>query len=590
MIRIADLIPDFQSQTDSDCKLIVDPEISVLEAFARMAEDGCDCIGIDTAGTDNPVILSKEDLLQRLLAELDTAQEQLARTSRQLEDSATGHLELIGHGAKTLARHHTDNLELALANMTEGVIILDPAGTVEKANPPAKTRLGLNAHDNNEAVAAVMDDLGLRELICSGSPDSPGNSGQFRIKAASGRVLQIEWAQMIDTTDDFRGHVLMLRDITDRMAADRAKTEFIAAISHELRTPLTSLQNSVSNILAGVTGKVGSKTRQYLHTMKDDCRRFTDLVNDLLDMAKLEAGSMPINRHVINVVTVITDVIKDFADQAKAKDVELLCKIDGHVCPVYADPQRISQVLWNLVSNAIKYTPRRGRVSVRAYDSGNDVVTVVEDSGTGISADLQKQIFSKFYQISRQAGPGYNGSGLGLAICDGIIAVHGGSIWVESQINKGSKFYFSLPKTNPFIVLGKHLDALAKRPRSRTGEIGLFIINFDAPNENAQELKHVVNPLVSEILTEADHLFVTGGEDMVIRSEDSEIILVAGGKQSGYIQTIKDKIQKITQNILRKKYGHAPILPMLGVAVYPTDSRNMTELEKIARHNLGKMA
>jgi len=344
MIKIADLIRDSQSQTQSDCNLIVDADLSVREAFDWMAKEGCDCIGIDTEDRENPVILSRQDLLNRLLAELDTAQENLAQTTCRLEDSMTEHLELIGRGAKTLADLATDKLELAFANMTEGLIMLDPAGAVEKANPPAKTLLGLNAHDDPDAVTAAMDDLGLRELISSGQPDSSCNCREFRIKTAGGRVLQMRWTQMIDDARQFIGYVLMLRNITDQMAADRAKTEFIAAISHELRTPLTSLQSSVSNILAGVTGKVSTKTRQYLHTMKNDCHRFADLINDLLDMAKLEAGSMPINRRVMNVVTMVTDMVKDFAGQAKDKDVELLCEIDGHVSPVYADPKRIRQV------------------------------------------------------------------------------------------------------------------------------------------------------------------------------------------------------------------------------------------------------
>lgn len=589
MIKIADLISDLQSQTSSDCKLIVSPDISVREALDRMAEQGCDCIGIGTQDRDNPVILSKQDLLNSMLTELNAAQEKLAQTTCLLEDSMTEHLELIGRGAKTLADLATDKLELAFANMTEGLIILDPAGAVEKANLPAKTLLGLNEQDDCQAVTAAMDDLGLRELISSGQPDSSCSRREFRIKAAGGRVLQMTWTQMIDDARQFIGHVLMLRDITDQIAADRAKTEFVAIISHELRTPLTSLQSSVSNMLAGVTGKVTTKTRQYLHTMKNDCHRSADLINDLLDMAKLEAGSMPINRCVMSVVTMNTDMIKDFAGQAKDKDVELLCEIDGHVSPVYADPKRIRQVLWNLVGNAVKFTDPGGRVCIRSYDRGDDVVTMVEDTGIGISTDLQKQIFNKFYQISRQAGPGYNGSGLGLAICDGIVAVHGGAVWVESTEGKGSKFYFSLPKTNPFIVLRKHLGALAKRGPTKAGRFVLIIINFDVPNEHAQQLKQVAGSLVNEILTETDRL-MTNREDLAIRTEDFEIVLVATAQQKGYIQTVIEKIQKITQNNLRKKYGDAPILPMLGMAVYPTDSHDIVELEKIARHNLRKMS
>jgi len=588
MTKIADVIDTLQSQKQSDCNLVVDGDLSVREAFEWMAKEDCDYIGIDIEGCENAVILSRQDLLDRLLAQLDTAQKKLARIDEQLQSSVTEQLELIGEGAESVVSCGGDILELAFANMAEGVVILDCSGAVQKANRPAKMLLGLNEQDDCRAVTEVMDGLGLRDLISASAPGSGVNCGQFRIRAVGQKMLQMTWTQMVDGSGVGRGYVVMLDDITNRMAADRAKTEFIAAISHELRTPLTSLQNAVSNILAGVTGKVGAKTRRYMHTMENDCRRFGDLINDLLDMAKLEAGSMPVNRCVMNLVTMTTDVINNFADQAERRDVELLCEIDRHVSPVYADPKRIKQVLSNLVSNAIKFTGPGGRVSIRSYDAGDDVVTVVEDTGVGISPDLQKQIFSKFYQISRQAGPGYNGSGLGLAICDGIVAVHGGAIWVESTEGAGSKFFFSLPKTNPFIVLRKHLDALAKRSKRKAGQFGLFIINFDVPSELGEQLKHAVSSLAGEMLTESDR-FISGNEELAIRTEDSEIVLVAAEKQKGHIQTVKNQIQKITQNLLRKKYGDTPILPMLGVAVYPTDSHDMVELEKIARHGVRQM-
>jgi len=588
MTRIADVIDTLQSQRQSDCNLVVDGDLSVREAFEWMSKEDCDYIGIDTEDCENAVILSRQDLLDRVLAELDTAQGKLTGIDEQLQSSVAEQLELVGEGAETETSCGADTLELAFANMTEGVVILDCSGAVQKANRPAKMLLGLNEQEACPAITEVMDGLGLRDLILCSAPDSAVNCGQFRIRASGQKVLQMTWTQMVDSSGGSCGYVVMLDDITNRMAADRAKTEFIAAISHELRTPLTSLQNAVSNILAGVTGKVSDKTRRYMHTMKNDCHRFGDLINNLLDMAKLEAGSMPINRCVVNPVKMITDVISNFAEQAKSNDIELRCEIDRHVSPVYADQKRISQVLSNLVGNALKFTARGGRVSIRSYDSGDDVVTVVEDTGVGISPDLQKQIFSKFYQISRQAGPGYNGSGLGLAICDGIVAVHGGAIWVESTEGKGSKFFFSLPKTNPFIVLRKHLGGLAKRGSRKAGQFGLFIINFDVPNELGEQLKQAVNSLVYEMLTETDR-FISGSEDLAIRTEESEIVLVAAEKQEGYIQTVKNQIQKITQNMLRKKYGDTPILPMLGIAVYPTDSHDMVELEKIARHGVRQM-
>ena len=291
MVKIANLIRNEQLQIQSECSLIVSPDTSVREAFAQMAEHGCDCIGVRDEGRDSPMILSKEDMLQGLLSELDSAEEKLTRVSRQIENGMTEQLDIVAEGVKTSADSEKNMLEAAIANMTEGLIIFGAGGGIEKVNPPAKRLLGLDGDDNMEAVTKVIDGLGLKELILGNDGERPNKWGQFKIKAARGRILQMKWTQMNDGPEQFLGHVVMIRDVTDQMAADRAKTEFIAAISHELRTPLTSIQNSVSNMLAGVTGKVSSKTRQYLHSMKADCHRFAGLINDLLDKSACDEHS-----------------------------------------------------------------------------------------------------------------------------------------------------------------------------------------------------------------------------------------------------------------------------------------------------------
>jgi hypothetical protein len=213
---------------------------------------------------------------------------------------------------------------------------------------------------------------------------------------------------------------------------------------------------------------------------------------------------------------------------------------------------------------------------------------MVEDTGVGISRELQKQVFSKFYQISRQAGPGSKGSGLGLAICNGIIAVHGGSIWVESQKGKGSKFYFSLPKSDPFIVLYKHLAALADRTDKGGEGFALVIVNFDVPHEKRDQLRGLVGSIVNQMLTESDH-FLTSSDDLAIQTEDFEVVFIVRGGQKQYMETVQEKIKKIVSSQLRKNSAEAPILPMLSAGVYPSDSCEVRNLEKVARHNMRTM-
>ena len=588
MVRIAELIHDDGSQVELECDLVVSGETSVREALAQMAAHGCEHIGVATETENEPAVLSKEQVLHALLCELDEAQGKLGVLQTQIQGNIAEQLDLMQENVRSLAEFEKTKLEVAFENMTEGLIILGKKGEVEKANPSAKKLLGLGGSDLLESLAAAVDEIGFRELVTSGNGSKGCNPGEFKVKVANDKILQMRWTEMVDDWGHFLGNVVMIRDVTDEMAAEKAKTEFIASVSHELRTPLTSLQNSVSNILAGVTGKVGKKTRQYLHAMKSDCHRFANLVNDLLDMAKLEAGSMPINRRVINIVTTVAGVMHDASDDAKMKNIEVVCEVDGHISPVYADSQRIRQVLWNLLANAIRFTPDGGKITIRSFDNGDDVVTMVEDTGVGISRELQKQVFSKFYQISRQAGPGSKGSGLGLAICNGIIAVHGGAIWVESQKDRGSKFYFSLPKSDPFIVLYKHLVALADRT-DRGGEgFALVIVNFDVPHEKREKLRGLVGSIVNQMLTESDH-FLTSGDDLAIQTEDFEVVFVIRGGQKQNMETVQEKIKKIVSSQLRKNSAEAPILPMLSTGVYPSDSCEVRNLEKVARHNMRTM-
>ena len=575
--------------------LVVSGEMSVRDVLREMQQVGCDCVGVDISQDDDDipqgdgtVVLSKEDVLHGLLRELDFAEDRLTDLQYQAEGTLSDQLDMVHEGMRSLVEYEKNKLEVAIENMNEGLIILDRSGQAEKANPSAKGLLGLAKTDSLQTLTEAMDRIGFRELLVTEDNDRTNASGEFNLGSTEGRILQMRWTQMGDEWGHFLGYVVIVRDMTEEMAAERAKTEFIAAISHELRTPLTSIQNSVSNILVGVTGKITRKTRQYLHAMKSDCHRFADLINDLLDMAKLEAGSMPINRRVTNMATIISETIDESVHEAHAREIALICEIDGHISPVYADSQRICQVLRNLIDNAIKHAESAGQITVRSYDSGDDVVTVVEDTGVGISADLHDHIFSKFYQIERQAGAGSKGSGLGLAICNGIIAVHGGSIWVESEENQGSRFYFSLPKTDPFIVLYKHLTALAKRVGKKTDDFALMIVGFDVPLDRREELKGAAGSIINELLTESDH-FLLSKDDLAIQTEDFEAIFVVNNAQKERIDAVKQKIRKIVGNRLRKNCGDLPILPMLSTGIYTGDSLDVSELEKAARRQAEKM-
>lgn len=377
------------------------------------------------------------------------------------------------------------------------------------------------------------------------------------------------------------GSLAIIRDVTDELAGEKAKTEFIAAITHELRTPLTIIQNSVSNILAGVTGKISKKTQKYLYTIESDCGRFGVLISDLLDISKLEAGNMPLKSQVVIMRTVVDEAIGRFASKAQDKNLELVSQIENAICPIYADKDRILQVLCNLISNAIKFTDS-GKVEVRVRQDENNVIVEVVDSGIGLSEVQQKHVFDKFHQIDRQAGAGFKGTGLGLAICNGVIQMHGGKMWLESVPDTGSTFAFSLPKTDPAIILNKHIDRMGRMVNSEGGKFGLMFLQFDGEGTGGKQSGNVTGPLVREIIAQTDKLIIPT-EDLTLQMSETEAFFVLSGVKKQRIDGMVRKIEKIVKNKLKNNCSGAHFVPICGTAIYPDDSCEIIGLENLAR-------
>jgi len=548
------------------------------EAAKIMLEAGADKLGVKTSESEPPFVVTREVLLEELLKELDAIQEKVSDLQQQLERQMASQMELMEIGAACMAETERNRLMTAVNNLTEGMILINASDRIEMVNQPARSMLGLPETATLAEVEEAMERFGFLQLLKL--PDfSRQSGGEFDIRSDQKRLLRIRWSRMRDESDRSLGQVIFMRDITDEISAENTKNEFITAISHELCTPLTSIQNSVSNILAGVTGKIADKTRDYLETMKGDCHRFADLINDLLDMAKLEAGNMPLARRVLSLDTLTRNTIREFAQTARKQGIRLNSEIPHTVTPVYADIRRIRQVLVNLLRNALQFTPAGGQVTVTLFERRDEIVVCMEDTGVGISPELQKLLFTKFYQIARQAGPGSKGSGLGLAICKGILEIHGGSIWLESESGHGSRFYFSLPKTNPDTILQRHLESLCQESASGSGRFGLILIRFESEDGSAVtgEMRDAAGAVISELLTQSR--FLLGCElDMALQAKDCEAVYIVNQFARQQIETIYTRLKKMIENRIRKSFSHLPIVPMTALVKYPDEGGGPLEL------------
>ena len=226
---------------------------------------------------------------------------------------------------------------------------------------------------------------------------------------------------------------------------DRMKADFFAAMSHELRTPLTSIKEGTGLLLDGVGGETSEKQRKLLGILAEESNRLISLVNSLLDYSKMEAGMMAYDFEISGVDPLIKRAIAEITPLVEAKQIHLVSTVDESLPAVRVDPERMLQVLRNLLANAVKFTPKGGHVRVTAKAANGKLEISVKDSGPGIPAESLVSIFEKFNQGSHQGPHARQGTGLGLAIAKSIVASHGGKIWAESQLGKGSTFIFVLP-------------------------------------------------------------------------------------------------------------------------------------------------
>lgn len=242
--------------------------------------------------------------------------------------------------------------------------------------------------------------------------------------------------------DKVSGAVLLLKDVTRLKEVERLKSEFVMSASHELRTPLTSMGMSIALLLEHIGMKLEEKDLELLKTAQEEVNRLKALVNDLLDLSKIEMGRIHIEFEEISVYPLVEQVQAVFQSQMEEKGVLLLATVDKDLPKINADANKIIWVMTNLISNALRYVKVGGRIEIRVEKENSKVCFSVIDNGRGIPPEYHSKIFQKFIRVE---GREQGGTGLGLAICKEIVNAHGGMIWVESVPDEGSTFIFTLP-------------------------------------------------------------------------------------------------------------------------------------------------
>jgi signal transduction histidine kinase len=242
------------------------------------------------------------------------------------------------------------------------------------------------------------------------------------------------------------GWTLVSHDITPFKETDKLKNELVATTSHDLKNPLGTIMGYVD--LIQMTNKLNEQGIEYIHRVHGAVAHMRQLIDDLLDMARIESGIV-LRYSKVHLPTLLDSITARFVPQVKDKAMSLQVNIPADLPPVPADEARLGQILSNLVSNAIKYTPPEGHVSVRAESRDGFVQIVVQDDGMGISPEDQAHVFDRFYRVRTPETDGIEGTGLGLAIVKSLVELHGGQVGLESRLGEGTTFYFTLPLAAP---------------------------------------------------------------------------------------------------------------------------------------------
>ncbi|MCK9363705.1 MAG: cell wall metabolism sensor histidine kinase WalK [Syntrophales bacterium] len=336
-----------------------------------------------------------------------------------------------------------------IRSIDDGVVVVDNEFRVTDVNPTAARALNIEFGQiqNRHFLEVVKNEMlfnHVKQSIETGQP-SPIEEQKGILTAEQGgkqRHFQFSITPVHGKPDTLLGVVLLLRDVTRLAELDRLKSEFVMTASHELRTPLTSIGMSINLLLERTMEKLNEKDRELLLAAREDLERLKTLVRNLLDLSKIEGGKMEMEFEKISLQKLCQNVAGILENQTAEKRIHLTLEVPQNLPEVKADANKITWVLTNLITNALRYTESGGTIRLSAGHHGPYVHVSVIDNGQGIPREDQSKIFDKFVQIRNDKALG--GSGLGLAICKEIIRAHGGTIWVDSIPGEGSTFTFTL--------------------------------------------------------------------------------------------------------------------------------------------------
>ncbi len=370
----------------------------------------------------------------------ETARMQDQRVEQLRENLSHVSQELLN---KTLQLAEQNNkLGVIINSMNEGLIACDQAGHIIQANETARDLLELEAWQPSMQIHEICPP------VANALNFNPQNTENLTAKnidlSFNEKELRISLSPIVDKENAFTGFVMIIENRTEQARIERLKSDLISIVSHELRSPLTSIKGYVDLMMSGDLGRIEDPMISYLGIVSSNANRLAALIDDILDLTRMESGKLSLNYEKVDVRYLCEYVFLTLKPQAEQKNLsyELIIHTETTIS---GDLERLQQALTNLLSNAIKYTQENGRVELQAQQHKDWIHITVQDTGIGISHEDQKMLFQRFFRVKNKETRHIGGTGLGLCIAKSIIEAHEGNIEIQSESGVGSTFMIKIP-------------------------------------------------------------------------------------------------------------------------------------------------
>jgi len=464
-------------------------------------------------------------------------------------------------------------------NSAVAITFVDEKEKIVAWNPFAANLFGMNDDDlRNKPVNELYPE---KEWKCIRSQNirqlGTKQHLETKILTKEGKLIDVDISISVlkDSEGTITGSIGIMRDVSERKRLEQLREEFIVAVSHELRTPLAATKEGVSQVIEGLLGDINETQKNSLTVVLSEMNRLHRVLDNLLDISKLESGWFVIKREYIDMAKISEGVITAFLPRANEKGLKLKTRYSKKNIKGYADEDKITQVITNLINNAFKFT-ENGYIEVFIEEKESEVECSIIDTGIGIAKENLSTVFNKFTQFGERNPFGEKGTGLGLSICKGIIELHKGKIWVESELGEGSEFKFSLPKFTVNELFREYLrDSLQDAVRKGKS---LSVVTYDIDDYN-QILANLGKEKMIQLGQSIEALVKSHlHRDDIVINDICRILTVLPSADKKSAVAVSARIKKLIREYLSLEGWEDNIEIICKVSSFPKDGKTIDEV------------